>query len=583
MPNDNHDAGPDQALFDAGALIRFLENPEIDKEEKAKMLADIALRGASVELAKALRYCEESDNLDYGALFESLIDGSQDPIFIYRADGTYLYVNKGFTDLCGLTAEEIIDKTPYEVLPADEAKKRLQLIDEIVKTGERRDFAGEIVITAGERRYQLTSLVPAKDDSGKVVRINCITHDITNQRIAEERLRHSQSLELIGELTSGIAHDYNNYLTAVIGTIELVRQIAIKADAYEAVVLLESALAGAAKMMDLSHSLKLLGQRKIEGSRKLDMVPVNIGKASEDIVNILKHTIQRNIEIQLNDAGNLYIGGDPSLISQVILNLCINARDAMPGGGLLTITTSSAYLSGIQISERQGFNRGEYVCLEVKDTGCGMSKETKGHIFERCFTTKKGNLDSSESGTGLGLAVVFGIVKDHGGFIQVESEVGVGSIFRVYLPKLAVAMPANVEPINQGEILKNKEFDPSDYTVMVVDDEKSITDLIAKILEPIGYKVVTVQSGQDAINLYKATPEAFSVLVLDLGLADMPGEKVRTAVKEIDNSALIIASSGQAVNVLGEDGEQRYAATLQKPYDNKQLRQLLQTVLQAAN
>jgi len=334
-------------------------------------------------------------------------------------------------------------------------------------------------------------------------------------------------MEAVGTLAGRIAHDFNNLLTVILGYSEY---LLMDGD------LGESALGDLSKLNQTAHKGAELVQSLLTFSRKLEpkLGPTNLNHQVEQVKNLLERTIPKKINISVSLEKRLAIThADPSQIQQGLMNLAVNAKDAMPNGGKLTIQTSNAVLDEEFCRSHLGAKSGRYAMVSVSDTGHGVDKEILGHIFEPFYTTK-----GMGRGTGLGLAMTYGIVKQHGGYIECESVVGEGTEFRVYLP-----VPDADERYEGAQ--EKPLFQGGAETILLVDDEDSIRDLAQKILVRAGYRVLTPSNGSEALELYKKEAGRISLVILDLIMSEMSG--------------------GQCVKA-GEDGSERKGPDSQRVF-----------------
>jgi signal transduction histidine kinase/ActR/RegA family two-component response regulator len=369
-----------------------------------------------------------------------------------------------------------------------------------------------------------------RKEDGRGVRMVGGMRDLTAQKKMEAQQLRAQRIESIGTLAGGIAHDLNNVLAPIMMSIELLQIDSV--DDPRRKKILETIYASCRRGAELvrqvlSFALRLDGQR----------VAIRLRPQIEDLKGIVSETFPRNIRIVSNVTGDLWpVTGDPTQIHQVLLNLALNARDAMPRGGTLTLSAANTVVDAQFAATSQEAKVGMYVMLEVTDTGIGIAPEVRARIFEPFFTTKDGGKD-----TGIGLATALAVVRSHGGFLSVESEVGRGSSFKVYLPAdpahLAadVAKPAKTNlPRGRGEL------------VLVVDDEPSIRDITKQTLEAFGYRVLTAADGAEAVALYAKHVHEIDAVLTDMMMPVMDGPATIQVLMRINPAVTIIAASGIA-------------------------------------
>jgi two-component system cell cycle sensor histidine kinase/response regulator CckA len=358
--------------------------------------------------------------------------------------------------------------------------------------------------------------------------------DITERKELEAQLRHVQKMESIGRLAAGIAHDFNNLLTPIGGFAELLLGKAPEGSKQHEY--LRQIKVAARRAADLTGQLRLF-TRQMRGERR----SVQLNSLVEETCDLLAHSISKKIAIELRLEPELWVvEADPSQLSQVLMNLGVNARDAMLEGGTLTLETRNVTLDEDYARMVLEAQPGRYVRLSVSDTGCGMSPEVQAWLFEPFFTTKE-----MAEGTGLGLATVYGIVKGHDGFIQVYSEEGRGSTFHVYLPAMEGAL----------EERKVEEWDlpTGTETILVVDDEEGVLALGQAVLEPCGYTVLMAEDGVQALEVYQTHREEIALVVLDVIMPQMSGLECLRRLREMDPQVKVLISTGYTARDLAQE------------------------------
>ncbi|MGO9118407.1 MAG: PAS domain S-box protein [Desulfomonilaceae bacterium] len=480
-------------------------------------LADVAWEITKRKRAEeALRENEEK----YRTLFADSIDA----LFIVAADGTLLGANQAYFDLVGGKKEERLGHSVLRAYadPAD----RPPYLEALAAKGFVRDYPLRLVGKDGRQIDCLISSRVERDKDGNILGSRGFIRDITEQKNLQRQLLQSQKMEAIGTLSGGIAHDFNNLLTVVMGFSELL--LAEKDRKHPEYADLQ-------KIFHAARSGAELVQRLLMFSRKSEPkpVPMNLNKRIVQVEKLLRRTIPKMIDVKLELSADLpQINADPSQVEQVIMNLAVNARDAMPDKGKLTLRTDIVTLDEDYCRLHLEANPRNYVLLEISDTGQGMDKETAERIFEPFFTTKE-----MGRGTGLGLAMVFGIIKQHNGHITVYSEVGIGTTFSVYLP----AIPAEVEP-EVEDIGIMPAFGTE--TVLLVDDEEFVRELGARILTKHGFTVLQAVNGREGLDLFKKERSQISLVVLDLIMPEMGGTECLKELLKIDPKVKILIASG---------------------------------------
>jgi nitrogen-specific signal transduction histidine kinase/CheY-like chemotaxis protein len=386
--------------------------------------------------------------------------------------------------------------------------------------------------------------------------------DISEQREVEKQLRHAQKMEAIGTLAGGIAHDFNNLLQAIQGYAELLLLDRAKDDKDYAEL---REIAGAAgRGGDLTGRLLTFG-RKVESKRR----PLDINRQLTQIRKLLVRTIPKmiNIELRLDEKLDT-VNADPTQIEQALMNLAVNAKDAMSEGGSLVIETKNSALDEDFCRIHSGIEPGDYVLISVSDTGCGMDKDTLEHIFEPFYSTKE-----LGGGTGLGLAMVYGIVKSHDGHIACHSEPGEGTTFGIHLP--AIESFEETAEVEVTDIPRR-----GTESILVVDDDESIARFGRRILEKHGYTVHSAVDGESALELYRKEGQQIDLIVLDLIMPGMGGRKCLEQLLEMNPDVKVIIASGLSdtapVNEVQKAGARSFVG---KPFEIRQMLEVVREVL----
>jgi two-component system cell cycle sensor histidine kinase/response regulator CckA len=504
----------------------------------------------------ALRKSEEK--------YRSLIDHSRYPIMLVDHEGILLLINAAGAENFGGTPADLAGRSIYEFFPgiADLLVERYR---QVIESGSGLDFEDQFDLPTGRRWFWL-SLQPVFHPTGKTFAVQIIAHDITLSKQAEEekeelesRLRRAQKMEAIGTLAGGIAHDFNNLLTGIQGNISLMLLDSEPSSAhYERLKSIEKHVQSGAKLT--SH---LLGYA-MKG--KYEVKPVDVNKLIEETIASFGRT-RKEIRIHLELAENLFaVEADSGQIEQVLLNLFVNAADAMPGGGdlfLQTRNTTHEEIKGKQYEPKPG----DYIVLTVADTGIGMDKNTMERIFDPFFTTKE-----MGHGTGLGLASAYGILKSHGGYIDVVSELGEGATFRIYLPASQEQVQQLTKPAS--EMIKGSE------TVLLVDDEGFVLEIGKELMEFMGYRVLTAPNGEEAIRIYAEHGHEIDIVLLDMVMPDMWGGEVYDRLKQLNPDVKVLLSSGYTMNGQATEILRRGCnGFLQKPFTMEQLSRKVREIL----
>jgi len=391
-------------------------------------------------------------------------------------------------------------------------------------------------------------------------------------RKVEKQLLQSQKMESLGALAGGIAHDFNNVLSAILGYASFAKESIEPGDPqYRYWDIVEKA---AARGAELTSHLLTFSKGKPEPGKKEN---IEINRLIRELSKLLDKSFDKNIGIEIKPhPGGLFVYGENTSIYQALLNVCINARDAMPGGGRLIIETSPFIASDVFRRTHPNCPDRQMVKIDISDTGVGIKKEYIDRIFEPFFSTKE-----SGKGTGLGLAIVYGIVKNHGGFIDVYSEEGHGTTFKVYFP--AVNIPENLSeevpaPVPVSALAGKPEEGPGE-AILVVDDEEPVRSLCREVLESANYKVFTAASGEEAINIYRDNKDHIPLAILDLILPGMSGHQIFLALKEINPDLKVIVASGYSPELGLKWIDQEINGFVQKPFNAGQLLKQIKEIL----
>jgi two-component system, cell cycle sensor histidine kinase and response regulator CckA len=444
--------------------------------------------------------------------------------------GKFAYVNPGFVEMFGYeTAEEMLG-LPVETTYLPENNELI--LQKAVDRGSETKIISHyeaVGMSKSGKGMNVASWVTEIEHLGKQAYLAFVM-DLTESKNIRSQLLQAQKMEAIGNLAGGIAHDFNNLLSVIYGYCELLLCYENISDRVKPD--LERIHRAARSGADLVQRLMLF-------SRKSEMKPhpIILNHQIVEITSLLSRTMPSPIAIELHLADELPpINADPVQMEQVLMNLAVNAKDAMPNGGRLVIETQQLILEKENSTSHLGIKPGNYALVTVSDTGEGIDDETLEHIFEPFFTTK-----SADKGTGLGLSVVYGIVKQHGGHVICDSKRGVGTTFKIYLP----VIETHVQPSDQKDCLKNPG---GTETILLVDAEQDVRDLGARILTQAGYTVFTAASGREAVGIFRKKQRKISLVILDLVMPGMNGHQCLRKILRIDPPARIIMSSGSSVH-----------------------------------
>lgn len=470
------------------------------------------------------------------------IEHSNDGVAIVK-DSVYQYVNQRFVDLFGYEdAESIVGKEAQIVVHPDDRYKVIELCEarkhEPVNAPRRFEFQG--VKRNGEIILVEASVTDVAYRGEQV--FLAYLRDITEHKRTEvekghleAQLRQAQKMEAIGQLAGGMAHDFNNILTAIIGYGNLLQNKMGRTNPFRSYV--EQILSSAGKAANLTQSLLAFGRKQI-----IELRPCKIGAIIKNVEKLLKRLLTEDIELRIRHVRNEpTVMADVTQIDQVLINLCTNARDAMPQGGVLTIEISEEEIDSAFVTAHGYGAMGTYVCISVTDTGTGMDVQTREKIFDPFFTTKEVG-----KGTGLGLSIVYGVVKQHNGYIKVESQPRQGTAFRIYLPVVKMREEpnelSNIIPLGGTE------------TILIGEDNEVVRGLAREVLEQAGYHVLEAQDGEDTIAKFRQFAHEINLVILDVVMPKKNGREVCDAIRSVKSNMKVLFTSGYAADVLLDKG-----------------------------
>lgn len=508
-------------------------------------------------LGAAVREKRKSEK-KYRTLMENI------PVAIFRSNpnrsGNLLEVNSAFVHMFGMKDKEEAYSCRADSLYRD-SDERNSFMERIINEGEVSGIEVVFKRKDGSLFDGSLSAKCMKSAGGKVDHVDGLIEDISERKYLEEQLRHSQKIESIGRLAGGVAHDFNNMLGGILGASELLAgSLKDNKRLMKFVKIIDEAASRAA---DLTRQL-LSFARKGKWNTKL----INTHDLLTGCANLLQRSIDKRIRINLHlKAENPCVQGDDTQLQNAIINICINARDAMPEGGEMTLSTKNRFLDS-GTCERSSFHisRGYYVELSVRDTGKGIPNDVRDKIFEPFFTTKEVG-----KGTGLGLASVYGCVEEHKGAIEIDSVPGKGTEFLLLLP-------AGMKKQNSAEE-KKKPINGSG-TVLLVDDEEVVRDVGSEILEDLGYEVISAKDGRDALRIFSKQPDAFDLILLDMIMPEMNGYDTFLEIRKLRHDAKVLIVSGYSKEVDSKKMFQAGASGfIQKPFRKSELSHKIASIL----
>ncbi len=507
-------------------------------------------RGArSLDRIDAQRRAAEDSLGQHTHLLDAVLDGTTDMVFIKDLSGRYLMANAATAQFVGRDVKDILGKDDRQLFPAPVAERIIAADAVVLASGETRTYDDELVIDDRKRVYVSTKGV-FRDSAGRVAGLFGFSRDVTERRQLADQFRQAQKMEAIGRLTAGIAHDFNNVLGIVTTTADLLQAELPPGDPRASLV--EDIDGAAKRAADLVHQLLAFSRQQILQPRVLELNAV-----LADLHKLFGRIIGKDIDLALKldpDLGRVL--ADRGQVEQIVLNLAVNARDAMRGGGVLTLETMNAELDETYVEAHDGGRAGRYVLIAITDTGLGMDQATQARIFEPFFTTKERG-----QGTGLGLASVYGIVKQSGGFIWVYSEPGRGSTFKIYLPRVEDPVIPDAAPAVPARSLAARG-----ETVLVVDDDDGLRTAMGRILRRYGYRVIEAQHGAEALALCTRQQEPMHLVVTDLVMPGLGGHELAERIRALASTAKILFVSGYSSDFVRSGDHGPGTAFLAKPF-----------------
>lgn len=536
-------------------LVRKLEQKMMELETEAK-----ALR----EAQESLRVSESK----YRRLHESMTDGF---VFV-DMQGRIRESNESYRRMLGYTEQELFPLTYVDLTPEEwHAYERDVVSDQILKKDSSDVYEKEyrkkdgVVIPVELRTFLI------RNDQGEPEGMWAIVRDISDRKQTEKTqtelealLHQAQKMESVGRLAGGVAHDFNNLLSIILGYGENVMEtLGVDHPCYESIQEIQQA---GIRAQDLTRQLLAFSRKQL-----LEMKPVDVNSVVRGFDKLLRRLIGEDIRVKLDLSDEqLIVKADITQLEQVLMNLSVNARDAMPNGGILTIQTQRVEMDEVNVSEELNFLSGVYVLLGVRDTGSGMDKQTLDQIFEPFFTTK-----CMDRGTGLGLATSYGIIKQHGGTIRVESKPGSGSLFKIYLP-----MSFEEAPVFNPLTNLSNDVRIASATVLIIEDDLPVKKLVSQILVRKGYNVIESDDVHDAIRKAAECKDPIHLVLADVIMPGMEGPEVYKQIQAYQPKAKVLYMSGYADDVIASHGVLRSDIQfVQKPFTSKSLLEKCRQIL----
>ncbi|HEY6386079.1 MAG TPA: ATP-binding protein [Candidatus Acidoferrum sp.] len=529
------------------------------------VVTSFACSSARIIFSERLRRQADIALEEKNALLKSIFEGTGDAVCIKDLEGRYVIVNPAFARYFEKPVEQIVGKTAAQLFDFATARRLSETDRLVIEIGQARTFEYDLPLVNGKRAF-LVMKSPYQDGQGKTIGVIVVSRDITEYRAMEERLRQSQKMEAIGTLAGGVAHDFNNLLMVIAG--------------YGSV--LNEALAGEPKLRGHVEQIQKASERAasltrqlLAFSRKQTIQPVllSLNSAVSGVEKLLRRLIGENISIVARLEPELSsVRADAGQIEQVIVNLAVNARDAMPNGGKLTLETRHREIGAGRNGQAEAIKPGRYVELSVSDTGIGMDSQMQAHIFEPYFTTKP-----SGKGTGLGLSTVYGIVQQAGGYISFSSKPREGTTFRILLPRIdSVQSPRSSSDFSD-------ESYSGEETVLLAEDEPAVCDLVRAILTSRGYTVLSARLPHEAERIAETHQGKIDLLLTDVIMPGMSGAELSKRIAMRVPGVKVLFMSGYIDDSVVRQGiSENETAFLQKPFTPPSLAKKVREVLDGA-
>ena len=551
---------------------------EIDLEATKAGAADYLIKGQldADKLERAIRYAIEGQRAKERLrrdrdLISRIMETSPVGIVVTDQEGKITFANHRAEEVLGLTKDAIAQRTCSVLawrstdLEGNSLAEQPSLLKHVLDSGQvAQDVHYTIDRANGRHTLLSTNATPLFDAAGKIDGMVATVEDITERLMLEAQLRQSQKMESVGQLAAGVAHDINNILTVIQGHAGLLLNVTPPDS--DSVRSLKQISAASERAASFVRQLLTFSRKQIFRSKIL-----NLNMVLQNLQNILPQMLGEDIALEARYQPNLpRIEADTGMIEQIVMNLAVNARDAMPKGGKLLIATSAVEIGAAHARQHSEAQPGWFVCLTVTDTGCGMDHKVLQRLFEPFFTTKE-----MGKGTGLGLATIYGMVKQHQGWIEVQSEIGIGSTFKVFLPVASESRKSPAAPI-----VEPKPAQGGEETILIVEDETGLLELVRNVLQGYRYHVLAASSGVEALRIWDEHNGRVDLLLTDMIMpGGMTGNDLAAKLRKQKPGLKVIYTSGYSSELTGKESGANNTTFLAKPYLPLQLAQTVRKCL----
>ncbi|MFA6957497.1 MAG: PAS domain S-box protein [Thermoanaerobaculia bacterium] len=532
----------DRQVIESGVPKLLIEEPQTTPEGGTITLltSKVPLRNSAGQvegvIGMYMDISERKRTKESQARLATAVEQSADTIVITDIDGRIVYANPAFEKVTGFTREEALGRNPRILKSGKQDAEFYRQMWAVLGNGDV--WSGHLINKRkdGTLFEEEASISPVRDTEGRVVNYVAVKRDVTEELRLTERLAQAQKMEVVGRLAAGVAHDFNNLLGVISGYGELVHRQLRDEDPLRDKM--EQILRATERAGGLTRQLLAFGRKQVLRPRVLDLSVV-----VSEMEKMLHRLIREDVELSTRLVGESgRVMADPGQVEQVLMNLVVNARDAMPNGGRITIETRSVELDAAYADAHLPARPGRYVVLSVGDTGSGMDAETQAHVFEPFFTTK-----AQGKGTGLGLATVFGIIEQSGGFVLLSSEVGVGTTFSAYLPRIDDDVPAAPDE-KQRSLLRGDEI------VLLVEDEVLLREMLCEALEANGYVTLVAGNGPEAVQMAKERAGSIDLLLTDMVMPGMTGTELADLITRTRPEIKVLFMSGYSEEAAAQGG-----------------------------